>query len=147
MSAEEILRRLQLFLLLLSSLLFSGALLELWLVNHTEDVIQWVAFVLAGLGLLATLFVLFWRGRTTVSMLRVCMVVVILGSLFGIYEHVINNIAFEREIQPYATFSQLLRKGLSGANPLLAPGVLAVAGLLALAATYKYLIIPDSERS
>ncbi|HEX6729092.1 MAG TPA: hypothetical protein VF074_03735 [Pyrinomonadaceae bacterium] len=139
MSAEEILRRLRLFLLLLSSLLFSGALLELWLVNHTEDVVQWLAFVLAGLGLSATLSVLFWRGRTTVTVLLVSMVVVILGSLFGIYEHVINNIAFEREIQPNATFSQLALKGLSGANPLLAPGVLAVAGLLALAATYKIL--------
>lgn len=116
-----------------------GALLELWLVNHTEDLIQWVAFVLAGLGLLATLSVLFWRGRATLLVLRACMWVVVLGSFFGIYEHVINNIAFEREIRPNATFSQLARKGLSGANSLLAPGILAVAALLALAATYKYL--------
>ena len=138
MSTAEVLRRLQLFLLVLSSLLFTGTLLELWLVNHTEDLIQWVAFVLAGLGLLATLTVLFRRRRTTVLLLRVCMLAVVLGSFFGIYEHVINNIAFEREIQPNATFSQLVRMGLGGANPLLAPGTLAVAGLLALAGAYKY---------
>jgi hypothetical protein len=139
MTTGEILRRLRMFLLLLSSCLFSGALLELWLVNHTEDLIQWVAFVLAGLGLFATLFVLLWRRRATVLVLRTCMLVVVLGSFFGIYEHVINNIEFEREIRPNATFSQLARKGLSGANPLLAPGILAVAGFVALAATYKYI--------
>ncbi|HKZ01667.1 MAG TPA: hypothetical protein VJ180_05475, partial [Pyrinomonadaceae bacterium] len=110
-----------------------------------EDLIQWVAFVLAGLGLLATLTVLFRRGRTTVLVLRVCMLVVVLGSFFGIYQHVLNNIAFEREIQPNAPFSQLVRKGLGGANPLLAPGTLAVAGLLALAGAYKYSVSSDIE--
>lgn len=144
MTTAEILRRLRLFLLVLSSLLFTGTLLELWLVNHTEDPIQWVAFVLGGLGLLATLSVLLRRGRRTVLMLRVCMLLVVLGSFFGIYEHVSNNIALEREIHPNAPFSQLVRKGLGGANPLLAPGTLAVAGLLALAANYKYSVVGDN---
>jgi hypothetical protein len=147
MTTAEILRRLRLFLLVLSSLLFMGTLLELWLVNHTEDPIQWVAFVLGGLGLLATLSVLFRRGRRTVLVLRVCMLLVVLGSFFGIYEHVSNNIALEHEIHPNAPFSQLVRKGLGGANPLLAPGTLAVAGLLALAGTYKYSVIGDIENT
>jgi hypothetical protein len=73
------------------------------------------------------------------------MFLVIVGSLFGIYQHVSNNIAFEREIQSNATWSQLMWKGLSGANPLLAPGTLAVAGLLSLAGTYKYWITVDLE--
>jgi hypothetical protein len=145
MSTAEVLRRLRLFLLLLSSLLFAGTLLELWLVNHTEDLIQWVAFVLAGLGLLATLFFLLRHGRRTVLVLRASMFLVVLGSFFGIYQHVSNNIAFEREIQPNATLTRLVRKGLGGANPLLAPGILAVAGLLALAASYKYLVTDDTE--
>jgi hypothetical protein len=145
MTTAEVLRRLRLFLLVLSSLLFIGTLVELWLVNHTEDAIQWLAFVLAGLGLIATLSVLVRRGRKTVLVLRACMLVVVLGSLFGIYEHVSNNIAFEREIHPNATFSQVVWKGLSGANPLLAPGTLAVAGLLALASTYKYSVTGDLD--
>jgi hypothetical protein len=74
------------------------------------------------------------------------MLVVIVGSLFGIYEHVSNNIAFEREIQPNSTSSHLIWKGLSGANPLLAPGTLTVAALLSLAATYKHSIIVDPEK-
>ena len=140
MSTVEVLRRLRLFLLALSAMLFAGTILELALVNHTEDSIQWLAFVLAGVGLLVTLIVLARRGPGTVSLLRWCMLVVIVGSVFGIYEHVSNNIAFEKEIQPNATLSRLLWKGVAGANPLLAPGTLAVAGLLSLAGTYKYSI-------
>jgi hypothetical protein len=145
MSTAEVLRRLRLFLLALASLLFAGTLLELWFVNHTEDAIQWLAFVFAGLGLLVTLAVLARRGPTTVALLRWSMLLVIVGSLFGIYEHVYNNVAFEREIQPNATLSQLIWKGVAGANPLLAPGTLAVAGLLSLAGTYKYLVNSGSE--
>ena len=137
MSAEEVLRRLRLFLLALSSLLFAGTLVELTLVNHTEDAIQLLAFVLAGIGLLLVLAVLARPGRVTIRLLRWSMLVIIVGSMFGIYEHVSNNIAFELEIQPNATSRQLLWKGLAGANPLLAPGTLAVAALLSLAATYK----------
>jgi hypothetical protein len=146
MSTQEVLRRLRLFLLALSSLLFAGTLLELSLVNHTEDAIQWLAVVLAGLGLLVTLSVLAKRLPVTVSLLRWSMILVIVGSLFGIYQHVSNNIAFEREIQPNSTWSHLMWRGLSGANPLLAPGTLAIAGLLSLAGTYKYWKTVDVEK-
>ncbi len=146
MSTVEVLRRLRLFLLALSSLLFAGTLLELGLVNHTEDVIQWLAFVLAGVGLVLTLVVLARRGPKTISLLRWCMLLVIVGSVFGIYEHVSNNIAFEREIQPNSTLSHQMWKGLAGANPLLAPGTLAVAALLSLAGTYKYEINSGTKK-
>ena len=51
-NASEVLRRLRKFLLLLSLLLFAGALVELWLVGHTVEFVQWIAFVLAGAGAL-----------------------------------------------------------------------------------------------
>ena len=70
MSTAEVLRRLRLFLLVLASMLFAGTLLELYLVNHYEDAIQWIAFVLAGLGLLVSLIVLARRGPATVRLLR-----------------------------------------------------------------------------
>jgi hypothetical protein len=146
MSAAEVLRRLRFFLLVLSSLLFAGTLLELSLVNHTENAIQWLAFVVAGIGLLVTLAVQVRRMQVTISLLRWSMLLVIVGSLFGIYEHVSNNLAFEREIQPNSTWTHLIWKGLSGANPLLAPGTLGVAALLALAATYKHSITVESEK-
>ena len=146
MSAAEVLRRLRFFLLVLASLLFAGTLFELWLVNHTEDAIQWLAFVLGGIGLVVTLAVLVRRGPATLMLVRWCMPLVIVGSLFGVYQHVFNNIAFEQEIQPNSTLSHLFWRGLSGANPLLAPGTLGVAGLLSLAGTYKYWITGDTEQ-
>jgi hypothetical protein len=137
MSAAEILSRLRRFLMVLALLLFLGTLAELWLVNHTEDAIQWLPFFLCGLGLIAIVAFLLKRTKGTTLLLRVCMVLAIIGSALGIYLHVSNNVAFEKEIHPNASGSALIMKGLSGANPLLAPGTLAVAALLALAATYK----------
>lgn len=138
MSADEVLGQLRRFLLVLSVLLFCGAIIELWLVGHTEDPLQWLAFVLAGLGAVAALVVLIFPGRGIVRLLRICMAVVVVGSLFGIYEHVIGNVAFEREIHPDMPSGEAVWKGLQGANPLLAPGILAIAALLALSATYRH---------
>lgn len=138
MSAAEILQQLRRFLLLLSVMLFGAALVELWLVGHTEDWIQWIPFGLSTAGSIASLLMLFLPGRSTVRILRICMVVVVLGTLFGIYQHIAGNIALEREIDPKATTSRVVSRGLSGGNPLLAPGILAIAAVLALAATYRY---------
>ena len=138
MTAAEILRRLRHFLLGLSLILFVGAVIELWLVQHTQDAVQWIAFVFCGMGGIVVVAFLLRRTRGLARLLRVCMLVVFAGGGFGIYQHVANNIAFEREIRPAATTRELMMKGLSGANPLLAPGILSVAALLALAAAYRH---------
>ena len=138
MNPAEVLRRLRRFLLLLSIMMFGSGLIELWLVAHTEEVIQLAAFALAGAGALAALLVLLRPGRASVQILRTCMIVVVLGSIFGVYEHVAGNVAFEREIHPHADNAQLLSRGLRGGNPLLAPGVLAIAAVVAWSATYRH---------
>ncbi len=137
-SPAEVLLRLRRFLLVLSLLLFCGALVELWLVGHTKDLIQWLPFVLCVVGSLAVILVLFRPGLGTVRVLRVCMVLITLGTLLGIYLHVEGNVLFAQEIHPDSTTTELVLKGLGGANPLLAPGILAVAGVVAVAATYRY---------
>ena len=141
MSAAEVLNRLRRFLLVLSLFLFGGALVELWLVGHTKELVQWIAFALAGVGALAAAVVLFRLRPITVRVLRVCMIVVVLGSLFGMYEHFSGNVAFAREVKPNSTTSELFWRGLQGGNPLLAPGMLAVTAILALSATYRYEVI------
>jgi hypothetical protein len=145
MSAAEVLRQLRRFLLVLSVLLFGGAIVELWLVGHTEDWLQWIPFVLSIAGSVVSLVVLFRTQPMTVSVLRVCMVVVVLGTLFGIYQHVAGNLALEREINPGASTARLVKRSLQGGNPLLAPGILAVAALLALSATYRFEITTGSS--
>lgn len=138
MSPADVLARLRRFLLAFSVLLLGGSLVELFLVEHTEDAVQLIPFVLCGLGALAALAALLKPRRATLRALRVCMLLVVCGSLFGVYQHVSNNLAFRQEVNPNATGGELLRGALGGANPLLAPGILAAAAVLALAATYRH---------
>ena len=138
MTSADTLSRLRRFLLVFSVLLLGGTVIELSLVNHTEDAVQWLPFVLCGLGAVAALAALLRPRRATMLSLRICMGLVMCGALFGIYEHLANNIAFQREINPRQPTGGLMLSALGGANPLLAPGVLAVAGVLALAVTYHH---------
>lgn len=143
MSAEIIVERLRRFLLLLAGGLCVGTVVELLLVNHREDLVQLVPFALCGIGLVAVVMVLLRPQRITVRALQGVMVLLLAGSFFGIYEHITNNIAFALEIQPNATPNQLLIKAVDGGNPLLAPGVLALAAMIALAATYYHPTLAD----
>jgi hypothetical protein len=143
MSPADILFRLQRFLLCLSIVLFLGTVVELLLVKHWEDAVQIIPFVLCGLGAIAALLLLFRPRRATVLSLRLAMALVICGSLFGIYEHFVNNFAFQREIKPDASMTDVLINAIAGGNPLLAPGTMAVAALLALAATYYHPVMQN----
>ena len=138
MNPADTLSRLRRFLLVFSIVLLCGALLELWLIEHMEDPVQFIPFVLCGLGVLAALAALLRPRRATLIALRVCVPLIVLGTLLGIYLHVEGNLALQREISPNATAGETLFGALGGANPLLAPGVLAVAAVLALAATYRH---------
>ncbi|MCA1636544.1 MAG: hypothetical protein LC802_23360 [Acidobacteria bacterium] len=137
MSPADTLARLRRFLLGFSVMLFGGTLFELFLIEHTDSLVQLIPFVLCGVGTLASLAALFRPRRATMLALRAGMGLIVLGSLFGIYEHVSNNFAIKREVDPGAETRALLLSALGGANPLLAPGMLAVASVLALAATYR----------
>lgn len=141
MSAEQIIERLRRFLWIVAGLLCAGTLVELALIEHTEDPLQLLPFALCGIGLVAVLVAWFRPQRTSLWTLRIVMAFLIVGSLFGVYEHVAGNLAFALEIQPTATFSERVLEALGGANPLLAPGMLALAGVLALAATYHHPVL------
>ncbi len=138
MNDQQVLARLRTFLLLLATGLCVGALVELWAVDHTEEPLQWVPFILCGLGLVALAVALLRPQRGVLLTLRGVMALMVLGSLLGVYEHVAGNIAFAQEIRPNTTGIALLLAGFTGANPLLAPGMLAIGALIALAATYYH---------
>jgi hypothetical protein len=143
MTAEALLGNLRRFLLLMAILVLLSALTELWLVDHTQEPLQLIPFALCVIGV-ASAGVAFVRPqRSTLLALRAAMVVVALGGLVGILIHLTNNLAFEQEIRPNASVGDVFIAGLKGASPLLAPGVLVFAALLALAATYYH---PALER-
>lgn len=147
MSAEAILERLRRFLLGLAAFMSVGTIVELVLTEHWGDAIQILPFALAGFSFVIILAVLIRPQVGTLRLLRWVMSVALAGSLFGIYEHIENNFAFAREIQPNATTMTLLWDGFAGANPLLAPGILAFTAILALAATYYHPTLTKSPAS
>ncbi len=133
-----VLHRLRIFLFALSGALCLGSMGELLIIEHTGSLLQWLPIGLCGLGILAVTAVLVRPQRVTVLMLRVVMGSVAVGSVFGIYEHLEHNFAFELEIRPNALLSDVWLQALGVLNPLLAPGILAIAALIALAATYQH---------
>jgi hypothetical protein len=131
-------QRLRFFLLAIAGCICAGTIIELLLAKHTETAVQLAPFALCGLGLLAVAAALARPRRGTLIALRLVMGLLIAGSLLGVYEHIEHNLAFELEIRPNATASDVWLEALKGSSPLLAPGVLALAASLALAATYEH---------
>jgi hypothetical protein len=126
------------FLLWLAGFMCAGTIVELFLAKHYEDLIQFVPFVLCGLGLIAVAAALRRQQRAQLLALRGVMSLLLLGSLIGVYEHLASNFAFELDMRPSAVWSDVWFQALRGAAPLLAPGILAVAAVVAIAATYAH---------
>ena len=136
MTEHHTLQRLRSFLRGLAAALFGGTLAELLLARHTDGLLQLVPFALAALGLVALATVWLRPSRGTVRLLRMVMPVVAAGGPLGVALHFWGNLAFARETRPGAAAASLLLAALTGRDPLLAPGILAIAAAVALAATY-----------
>jgi hypothetical protein len=87
MDTSTIAHRLRTFLLVLAGSMCAGTIIELLLAEHTEDPIQFIPFVLCGLGLAAVAAALLRPGRGTLLALRAVMGLLLVGSLLGVYEH------------------------------------------------------------
>ena len=145
MNADILVNRYRTFLLFVAGFTCVFTVVELWLEEHTGDPPQLIPFVLCGIGAVAIAAVLFRPRRLTLKLLRIVMGVMLFGSLFGLFEHVEHNLEFAKEIRPNASFSVLLSDTLYGANPLLAPGILALAAILAIAATYFHPVLQAQD--
>jgi hypothetical protein len=138
MSAEHIVARLRTFLLTVTVIVCGGTVIELLLLEHTGEPVQLIPFVLSIIGASLALLVLLKPTRQTIHTLRIGMMVVFLGSGLGMVLHLVSNFEFELEMRPGSTIGDVFSKALMGANPLLSPGVLALAAVLAIAATYYH---------
>jgi hypothetical protein len=130
--------RLRQMLFIITACVFLGTPVELLLHDHTGETLQRIPFFLCASGLIAVVAVLIRPQRITVRAVRVIMPIVAAGGLLGIGLHLFNNVAFEQEIRPSAEAGEALLAGLKGANPLLAPGILVFAAIVALVATYAH---------
>ena len=130
-----LLRRLLLGLMLLGML---GLLAELVLLEHYEDVWQWVPLAALALGIVLAGAVWMRPGRATLRAFRAMSAVYVAAGALGLYLHLDGNLEFEREGDRNARGLPLLWEALRGATPVLAPGALVQLGLLGLALAYRH---------
>jgi hypothetical protein len=141
MNAEATLSRLRQYLLIISAGVFVMTVTELFFLSHWTETIQYLPFLLSGLGLITLVLAYFRPSRSTLLILRWAMAIIALCSLIGFYEHMSNNLAFQKEIQPNSTTWELILSTLEGGNPVLAPGILTLGAVIGLAATYRHSIL------
>lgn len=122
--------------LLLAGLL--GTALELVLMEHLEDWWQRIPLALIG----AALGVLCWhwlaKSRASVYALRAVMLLFLASAAGGIVLHAKGNREFALETKPALAGGELIAEMLTGAFPALAPGTMALLGLLGLLLTWRH---------
>jgi hypothetical protein len=120
---------------------FAGTLgigAELLLLGHFETWIQVVPLVLLGLGLVAVLWQLAAPRAASVRALQALAILFLAAGVFGVGLHYDGNSALELEKSPSAAGLDLARKALTGPSPVLAPGSMALLGLVGLSYTYRH---------
>jgi hypothetical protein len=145
------LRRL-LLALLLAGLVGTGA--ELLLTGHDEDAWQMIPLVVLGMALVASLVMSVTitvrpaAATIAIRLFQGTMVLLILSGGMGTILHYQASMEFKREMDPslngFALFSSVIQ---SKAPPTLAPGTLALLGLLGLACVFRLDIHDPSPNS
>ena len=140
--------RLRRFLIGLAAAICAITPVELLFSEHFKEVPQLIPFVLCAIGLIAAIWALRWPAPAALRRLRWAMGALIAGSLLGGFFHLRTNLELAQEVAAGGPLSTVVWKTLSGAAPLLAPGVLALAGAIAIAATIDHSALRgDSKRS
>lgn len=122
-------RRAMVVILLLGMI---GILVELLLLEHFEDTLQFIPLVLLGIGPIALVWQVRSPRRTALRTFRAIMVLYLVSGALGIFLHYRGNVEFELERRPEARRWQLFREAMMGATPALAPGAMVQLGLLGL---------------
>ncbi len=115
-----------------------GLGVELVLLEHFDELLQWIPLVLLVLGLAAAVALALRASRAAVRALQAVSVLYIAAGTLGLWLHFDGNMEFEREDDPSAATTVLVRRAIFGATPLLAPGALAQLGLIGLCIGYRH---------
>lgn len=122
----------------------AGTEAELLLLGHFENVWQLVPVVLLAVGIIAGLWHAITPGAATVRTIEALMVLFVISGGLGMLMHYQGNTEFELEMYPSLAGFELVKETMTGATPVLAPGTMALLGLVGLAHTYK-LRTPNAE--
>jgi hypothetical protein len=116
-----------------------GTFVELLLLQHFEDTLQWVPLVL----IMLTLFLIAWHvarpQAANVRALQVAMGALALAGVVGVGAHLQGAAEFQMEMDPSQPRWNIFKKALQAqAPPALAPGVMLQMGLLGLVYAYRH---------
>ena len=132
----EALRRLTMAVLLFGLI---GTATELLLLKHYEDVWQLPPLILIAAGLAIAGWQLARPSRTSLRLLRLTMVAFVVSGAAGVALHYQGSLAFQLELDPTQSQSELFWKVMRAqAPPALAPALMAQLGLLGLIYGYRY---------
>jgi hypothetical protein len=136
--AALVLTRMRAVLLALVVASLVGTGVELVLLEHVEDTAQRIPLALIALGLLVCAWHALAQSRTSVRALQSVMRLSVAAGVLGIGLHYRGNLAFELEMYPTMSGLELLRKVVTGATPVLAPGTMSLIGVIGLLHAYRH---------
>lgn len=134
--SHRLLSRTRMALLILVTATFVILPIELLLEAHWGSPPQVLPFLLCGLGAGIAVVLATTDRPVVVWTARLVFALEALGGLFGVWEHLEHNAAFAAEIAPNASTSEWMLDALTGANPLLAPGIFVLAAALGALASW-----------
>ncbi|WP_299367581.1 hypothetical protein [Winogradskyella sp.] len=123
-------------------LLMFGTILELYLLNHYEDVLQLIPIFCIGLVIVMVIILVFLRTKLVKGIFKLLLIVSALSGIYGVFLHLRANYEFELEMKPTANDWDLFFESLSGALPALAPFSMVVLALIG----YSYLILINQKQ-
>jgi hypothetical protein len=126
------------FLLFTSMAGIVGMGLELLFIGHLEDPLQLVPMALLPAGLIALVWHASRPSRASTRGVQLLMALFVASGLLGIALHYEGNQEFELEMYPSKAGMELVQETLTGATPVLAPGSMALLGLVGLAAAHGF---------
>ncbi len=110
----------------------AGTLIELFLLEHTEGFWQQVPVGLSMAGIVLLLVSAFVRSAFARWTMRLAMLLACASGVVGTWQHYHGNVEFELEMYPTLEGFALFREAMTGATPVLAPGVMLTIGALGL---------------
>lgn len=115
-----------------------GTAVELALLAHTEDTLQFVPFITMAVAFAAIAWRLARPRAATVAAVQIAMAVLIVSGLIGVGLHFQANMEFQLELDKSLSGMTLIMKVLEAkAPPALAPGNIALLGCIGLAGVYR----------
>jgi len=137
-SEPQALAHIRVFLLATLAVGMIGTGTELLLLGHFDSMLQLIPLTLLAVGLVVAAWHAASPSTATVRALRSAMGLFIVAAMVGVGLHFRGNVEFEQELSPTTGGLELLRKTITGATPVLAPGSMVLLGLIGLAHAYRH---------